>query len=150
MKIISIFCLCLACIVSGCDNPTTPPAHNSENNRPSDSEFIAFPGADRIVVVYAPRADFSAADIRRVEIEKAAVAVWLRVLGKIPRKGTGLMIKMAADAPEHNIDFFKGAELLGTLRMKAGKLDAPAREGWDFYNGEDIVFAKLVIGSVGY
>lgn len=106
---------------------------------------LALDATERIVISYAPKADLSADDVFRFEItEAAAIQNWLQELGRIPAKGPGMRAKLAFDAAEYRIEFMKGETALGFVRMKAGSLDSPGIEGWDFYRNEDRAFVEIV------
>ncbi|MDF1664131.1 MAG: hypothetical protein P1V97_20350 [Planctomycetota bacterium] len=114
-----------------------------------DPKNISFPGTNKIIIKFAPKADFSAEDVKSVTItDSAIIKNWAHVLGAIPKKGPGIKAKIKADSEEYKITFFRDKDTLGTLRMKGGRLDAPDGEGWDFYAGEDKAFSKLVKDSM--
>ena len=122
------------------------PAFGAKNQeKQSIASSFSLDTTDRIVVAYAPKADFAAADVQRVEITDAkTVKSWLTEIGRIPAQGSGLRVKLRGDAPEYRLEFFDGKKRLGQLRMKAGKLDSPAGTGWDFYKNQDRAFVKIV------
>jgi len=107
--------------------------------------FLKIGEADRIVVTYAPKADFASREVRKLIITDAEIIKgWLKALGKIPARGPGMLIKMRGDAPEYRIEFFRNKAKLAALRVKGNKLDAPANESWDFYRNEDRTFVSMV------
>lgn len=143
----ALLVICLFCL-SGC----TPPDQKGKGAVDTvkvDPNNISFPGANKIIIKFAPKADFSAEDVKTVTITDSAILKnWSRVLGAIPKKGPGIMAKMKADAEEYKITFYRDKDTLGSLRMKGGSLDAPDGDGWDFYSGEDKEFTKLVKDSM--
>lgn len=130
----------------------TPPdqkAKGKTNDVQVDPKNISFPGANKIIISFAPKADFGAEDVKTVTITDAAIIKnWVKVMGAIPKKGPGIKGKMKGDAPQYKITFFRDKDTLGMLRMKSGALDAPEDEGWDFYSGEDKAFVQLVKDSM--
>ncbi|WP_372370941.1 hypothetical protein [Candidatus Uabimicrobium sp. HlEnr_7] len=116
----------------------------------SSSSTISFPGTDKIVVTYAPKFNFSAPDVKKVQItEKAVVDSWLKALEKIPTKGSGIRAKMAGDSPAYKIAFYKATTKLGILRAIGERLDAPFEDGFDFYERDiDRDFITLLKSSV--
>ncbi|NIO08535.1 MAG: hypothetical protein GTO40_11230 [Deltaproteobacteria bacterium] len=121
-----------------------PASAANELAKQTITSFLSLDTTDRILVAYAPKADFAGDDVQRFEItDSKAVQIWLKELSKIPAKGV-LLFKLSGDAPEYRIEFFDGKKRLGQLRMKAGRLDSPAGTGWDFYKDEDRAFVKLV------
>jgi hypothetical protein len=127
------------------DKLATEKKSDAPSTKQSITAFLSLDTTDRIVVAYAPKADFAADDVHRFEITSAkTVQVWLKALSQIPAQGPGIRAKLPGDAPEYRIELFEGEKRLGQLRMKAGKLDSPAGTGWDFYKMEDRAFVKIV------
>ena len=109
------------------------------------ASVLSLDATDRIAVSYAPKADMAADDVFRFEITEAAtIQNWLKELGRIPAKGPGMRAKLPFDAAEYRIEFMKGESALGFVRLKAGSLDSPSEEGWDFYRNEDRAFVAIV------
>lgn len=137
------------------DRASTPPRDRPVPARtttaPTGGPFISakFAHADRILVLYAPDADFHNPKGKRIDIKDAKVIKqWLAALSKIPVKAPDPMkAKIMASASEFRIDFYQGAVELGTLRMKASMLDSPGHTGWVFYGKTDTkAFVALVKG----
>lgn len=145
-----LLALSLSCLL--CLTACTPPDQKGKAKTDEvqvDPKNISFPGTNKIVISYAPKADFTADDVKTVTItDSAIIKNWTRVLGAIPKKGPGIKAKIKADAEEHKITFYRDKDTLGTLRMKGGSLDAPDGDGWDFYADEDKAFSKLVKDSM--
>jgi len=136
LGIVAVVFLTAGVVVAGCSVGKT-----------DGSVGHGFKETDRVVVVYAPKADFGAQGVRRVVVKDASVVKqWLTALSKVPlNPEKRALVKKAGDAPEYLVEFFNGGRSLGKLRIKGNALDIPGNEGWDFYpSGEDDNFVNLV------
>ena len=149
MRMFFVIAFCALFALTACAPPDAQKKKDSDELK-VDPENISFSGTNRIVIQFAPAGDLAnKKTVKTTTISDGAIVKnWMKTLAAVPKKGPGLKAKLPKTAPEYKITFYRDTDTLGTLRMKAGKLDAPEGAGWDFYNKEDDKFIQLVKDSM--